>query len=456
MDSGDASAANAPAHDLQGAVGERIDGLTSWCVRFWAPIVLGLIMLGDSWDSIVIAYVVPSLKQEWGLDTIAIGAMISAGYAGQFVGSLLLGPLAEKFGRMPIFYVAIAAMCMFTLGCALSHDPQLFLTLRFCAGFSLGGALPVCISYVNELAPTKTRGRYFSLFQFIMVSGYALVSITAPFIIPAHGWRTMFFIGAFPVLLIPLVMLTLPESPRWLARYGRVAKANRALAKLGAAAVDENLPIGGAEARRVPVLALFAPEYRMRTIVVSALWFFTSLVSFAFATWAPTLYTQVYHLPLEEGLRYTAIAGALYLFVPLAFAALIDIVGRRGPAIFVNSVALLALIALIAISQPQTLTVATLITTGWIAAAAGSVILWPYTAEIFPTQMRATGVGLSSSLARGASMLTPLVVAGTLAYGGSVRVVFAMLGVCSLIVILLWVFFTRETARKSLEETGGR
>ena len=307
---------------------------------------------------------------------------------------------------------------------------------------------------MNELAPTQTRGRYFSVFQFIMVSGYSLASIASAYIIPAFGWRAMFYLGAAPILLIPFVMATLPESPRWLAKVGKVGAANEALVSLGAPPVDEQLPRERATVTRVPVLALFNPAYRSRTVVVAVLWFFTSLVSFGLATWVPSLYVEVFHVTIEQALRYSALASAIYLFVPLLFAAIIDRVGRRLPAIVSAAAAGASLIGLILIDHSQTPLVVTLITTGWVAAAAGSIILWPYTAEIYPTEMRATGLGLSSSLARGGSMLTPLAVAGVLAGTGSVRAVFGVLAVCSVIVTAVWLLGTRETARKSLEDLG--
>jgi len=178
-------------------------------------------------------------------------------------------------------------------------------------------------------------------------------------------------------------------------------------------------------------------------------------VSFGLATWVPSLYVEVFHVTIEQSLRYSALASAIYLFVPLVFAAIIDKHGRRLPAIAGAALTCVALAGLIVIDHTQTPLVVTLITTGWVAAACGSIILWPYTAEIYPTAMRSTGLGLSSSLARGASMLTPLVVAGVLSATGSVRIVFGLLLICSLIVTAVWVFGTRETARKSLEELGG-
>ncbi len=168
------------ALSLQAAVAGRLDHLTSWKVRYWAPFVLGLMMMGDTWDTGIVGYVLPSLRAEWSLAASQTSAIVSAGFAGQCIGALLFGPLSERFGRLWVFNGAIILMCVLSLACTLAHDPNLFIALRFAQGLGFGGALPACVSYVNELAPTQTRGRYFSLFQFLMVAGFSISSVSAP------------------------------------------------------------------------------------------------------------------------------------------------------------------------------------------------------------------------------------------------------------------------------------
>ncbi len=128
-------------------------------------------------------------------------------------------------------------MCALALGCALAHDYTTLLVLRFLQGVMIGGAMPIAITYVNELAPAKIRGRYFGIFQTLAISGFALAALSSAFVIPHLGWRWMFGLGAIPIVLLPLVWMTLPESPRWLVRTGRLDAANKALVKLGGAPV---------------------------------------------------------------------------------------------------------------------------------------------------------------------------------------------------------------------------
>lgn len=449
----------------QAAIGAVLDELRSVRLRIVAPLLLGFIMLFDSWDSVAISYVMTLLAREWQLAPAAIGWLLSAGYAGQFVGAIALGALAERYGRMPVFLIAMALMSLLALGCAIAPDYETLIALRFVQGFLIGGALPVSITYINEIAPTRIRGRYFATFQFICMSGYAVTSISSTYIIPNLGWRWLFGLGAFPLVLLPLVLMLLPESPRWLAREGRMGGANRALQKLGAQSVAD-LSVASREpavaspsrpsdqSPRAMFMSLFGKELRVRTIIIIGLWFFTSFASFGLTSWVPSIYVTVFHIPVDQALRYSAIMASIFLFVAPSIALVIDIVGRRPLAIGGTAIAAAALLTL-AFYQPDTPTmIAVLVIIGHASISGANVIVWPYTAENYPTRIRALGLGVASSTARGASMLTPVVVGTILGGGGSVSIVFGVFGCCALGAFVLWVTATRETAGKSLDDLG--
>jgi putative MFS transporter len=441
---------------MEAEIGESLDRLTAFRARIWAPVLLGLIMMFDSWDSIAIAYVMPSLSKEWGLGPAVIGSLISSGYIGQFIGAIALGALAERAGRMPVFAGAVTVMGALALGCAFCPDYRLLFAIRFVQGLAIGGALPVSITYINELAPTATRGRYFATFQWLCMSGYAAASISSTVIIPELGWRWLFGFGAIPLIFLPLVLVTLPESPRWLARRGQAEAANRALRKLGGSVVPTEVPVeAGLVAAETPpsvrLTALFSPVYRSRTIVILLLWFLTSFATFGLTTWIPSIYVTVFHIPVADALKYAAMPATLFLVATIGIAALVDSVGRRPFAIFGTAVAAIALAILTFYHPPQRWLLVTLIVTGQLCISMSSLIVWPYTAENYPTNIRAVALGVCSSLARAASMLTPLFVGVILNIGAPIGVVFAVFSVFALAAMILWWTATTETARVRLE-----
>jgi putative MFS transporter len=447
---------------FEAAVGARIDGLANWYHRLVPPLLLGVVMLFDSWDAVVLAQTMPALVREWHVGPVLIGTMISIGYGGQFLGAFAFGPLAERYGRLPVLQAALALMSVLAILCALAPGYPVLMALRFFQGLAIGGALPIAITYINELAPAPIRGRYFAIFQFLTMSGYTVASLVGILVIPHFGWRWMFAIGATPLLLLPVIAAALPESPRWLARRGRVDDANRALGRLGGAAVvSTSDPVAALGERvaipheRVSPLELFSPDYRRQTLTLLPLWLLSSIVVFGTANWAPTIYTTIYHVTHATALRYIATAGFCYLGLVLLMGLLIDRLGRRGLALACCCVAVVALLTLAAF-DPRTLPIpAVLLHMGSVSLSVMvSVMLWPYTAETFPTRIRATALGFFSSMNRLPPMFVPILIGGVIHVTGSIRLVFALFFVCAAITLLVWMFFTRETAGRSLEEIG--
>jgi putative MFS transporter len=452
-----ARAAAVPATPFEAAVGARIDGLTSWRHRLVPPVLLGLAMLFDSWDAVVTAQILPALIHVWTLDPVMTGWLISAGYAGQFLGAFAFGPPAERYGRLPVLHVALVLMSVLAILCALAPSYAVLMGLRFVQGLAIGGALPLAITYISELAPAPIRGRYFALFQFLTMSGYTLASLVGIFVIPNFGWRWMFAIGAMPLLLLPIVAITLPESPRWLARRGRVADANRALVRLGGAQVTGTSAQGHVECAakpdRVSPLELFGAAHRRDTFSILPLWLLSSVVVFGVVNWATTIHTTFYHVSHATALGFLATAGLSYLLLAPVVGLLTDKLGRRLLGILCSCVSVVAL-GVLTLFNPMTPPVpAILIHAGSIGLSVMvSMVLYTYSAESFPTRVRATALGFFSSMNRLAAMFVPLLIGGVLQLTGSILPIFALFTACAIGVVIVFVFFTRETAGRSLEE----
>lgn len=434
-------------------VGETLDAAGPWSLRAKAPWLIGLLMLFDSWDSTVIAYVLPVLRQQWSLDAVQSGEVLSAGYAGQFFGALIFGGMAERYGRLPVVRGLVLIMSLLAVACAMAGSYQQLIALRLLQGLAIGGALPVAICYINEIAPTATRGRFFGTYQFLMTSGFGFAALAGWLLIPAYGWRVMFALGAVPLAVLPFT-LPLPESPRWLAARGRLEQAAQSLERLGAGALPaasaRTIPGGG---ERVPFRLLFEPGVRNTFIVTALLWFLTSLVSFGMVSWVPSLYVSMFKVSIEESLRLNLVVTASIFILPLVLRASIDRFGRRPPPLLGTAVGGVALVTMIFIGVDKTALLVSLAIIGQIGISTGSMVLWPATAETYPTRIRSLVLGTSSSLARAASSLSPLLVGGVMQLaGGAVTPVFLVFGVPSLAVAMLWLFFVRETAGREMAD----
>ncbi len=427
-----------------------LNGGGHWRLRGRIPWLFGLIMLFDSWDSVSIAFILPSIARQWSLGVLQSGWLISAGYGGQFLGAIACGWLAERHGRLPILRPVTILMCLLAIACALARSFDALVAIRLVQGLAIGGATPVAISYINEVAPSATRGRFFGTFQFLMLSGFGLASLLSAVVVPAFGWRAMFLLGAVPLLLAPF-LFAIPESPRWLAARGRTADAIAALARLGGEPPAHAPAARPAQTDRPALFALVSPEFRTLSVVAGLLWFLTYLVSFGLVSWVPSLYVGVFGMPIPRALRYNAIASLFVFMLPLALRFTIDRTGRRLPAMIGTGVGGLALLTIILVRGQGEAAIVTCTILGQIGISIGSMVLWPYTAEIYATRVRAVALGAASSLARGASTLTPLVVGGMLAATGSVVPVFLIFGLSAIAVALLWACATQETAGREID-----
>ncbi|HYM18900.1 MAG TPA: MFS transporter, partial [Micropepsaceae bacterium] len=212
-----------------GAVAARIERLpvTSWQVR--ARIIIGTATFFDAFDALAIAYILPVIVPLWKLTPQEVGFLISAGAAGQLVGALVFGWIAERFGRINALIGAIGTYAILSLACAFSWDYTSLLILRTVQGFGLGGEVPIAATYINELSKAKGRGRFVLLFELVFPTGILAASVLGLWIVPTLGWQYMFVVGALPAVLILFLQRLLPESPRWLATRGRYADAEVAL-----------------------------------------------------------------------------------------------------------------------------------------------------------------------------------------------------------------------------------
>ena len=219
---------------------ERVP-FSRWHLR--ARVIVGSATFFDAFDALSLAFVLPVLVRQWGMTPAEIGWLIAIGYLGQFVGALLFGGLAERYGRVRSVAGATALMSVMSIACAMSGSFASLLTLRLVQGIGVGGEMPVAAVYINELSKAQGRGRFFLLYELIFPIGLMMTGQIGAVLVPTLGWQIMFLIGGVPGLVVTALLLRLPESPRWLISKGRLAEADAVIGEIEAS-IKPGLEIG--------------------------------------------------------------------------------------------------------------------------------------------------------------------------------------------------------------------
>src|SRR5499427_6758307 len=434
-----------------------------WQVR--TRIIVGVATFFDAFDALAITSILPVIGPLWKLTPQEIGFMISAGFIGQLIGALLFGFIAERYGRMPAMIWSIALFAVMSLVCAFAWDYNSLLVFRVIQGIGLGGEVPVAAVFISELARAHGRGRFVLLYEMVFAIGLVAVALVGLWVVPNWGWQAMFVIGALPAFLALALRSLLPESPRWLAVHGRNAEAEAAMALIER---ETQKAIGKPLPAPQPVVAtltkpaswsdLFGPVYLRRTLVVWVIWFAAYFVNYGLSAWLPTIYRTVFQLPLDVSLRYGLITQIAGLIGTAICAFSIDHVGRR-PWFAVSFVAAaIALFALKLYPTPSAEQVLICVTVSYFFLSTINIGVYLYTPELYPTRVRALGVGTATAWLRFASMIGPTIVGMiigpmlTPAQAKEVPTVFLAFAAVAAIAAVVTAVFAVETKGRVLEE----
>ena len=439
-------------------IAARLERLPNSRWHVTVTVILGVAIFFDSFDSLAIAYVLPVLIRAWHIAPEKIGGLISIANFGQALGALTFGWAAERIGRVPVARIAIALFAVMSLACAFTHSYEQLFVCRFFEGIGLGGEIPVASTYISEILRAERRGGRFLAYQMIFPVGLLGAGIAGAFMVPRFGWQSMFIIGAVPAFVALFLQRYCPESPRWLASKGRFDEADAIVTGIERV-VSRN---GAKPLPPVPELVvqplgnqtrwqeLFQGRYLSRTFLVWILWAASYIISYGLQGWIPTLYREVYHLPLQQSLNYAVASPAGSLLGSILCALLIDTTGRRywfTGAFFLTAAGLIELWAYGAGTA-----FGMLLGYGFVSMWLGSMnmSIFLYTAEIYPTRMRALGVSWASFWLRMAATVGPLIVGFTLPrYGISgVFLVFSIFAIIGCVTATYMI----ETRRRVLEE----
>ncbi|WP_202550910.1 aromatic acid/H+ symport family MFS transporter [Streptomyces sp. SID8352] len=369
----------------------------------------------DGYDLIVYGTVVPVLLKDdtWNLTPAEAGAIGSYTFIGMLVGTLAVGTITDLVGRRKVLLLCLVWLSAGMVLCALAPTPTAFGALRFLTGIGLGGLAPTTIALTLEFA----HPRYRSLTNALMFCGYSVGGILAALIalptVPALGWRTMFWIGAAPVLLLaPLAFFLLPESPSFLAARERRARPKPGTGTSrtadGAGGREDTAP--GGTGRLEPLRALFTRGNRRPTLLFGIGMAIGMLLIYGLNTWLAQIMTQGGYSFGSALLFVLALNAGAILGTPVA-GAIADRLGDRRVTVTMFLVAALCIFLL---SLPLPISVRLLLVAIAGAGTIGTTIqVSSFIGKRYATENRATALGWALSVGRLGAILGP-------AYGGRV------------------------------------
>ena len=415
----------------------------------WLVVFLGFLLnLADGIDVVAMSVTAPSVATGWGLERVALGPLFSAALFGMAIGAAGLAPLSDQFGRRLLLVFAMFLVGLSMLAVSLiagSESVAAFAALRFISGLGIGVIFGSAPTLASEFMPTRYRSLAVSLVIMGYPVGAVLAGPMANYLIPSHGWAAVFAAGGVLTLLIGvLTWALLPESPEFLAarpgnRPERESEVNHLLARMHRKSVD-GLSIEVGRLGSVPVAQILTPERRVKTLVLWTIYFMGFLTMYFMLSWIPTLF-------IDSG--YTRVQGieALTIFnlgaIPsILVLALLTTRLPLVPLLSFFSLAAGAVLAYTGLTEPTELEVLTgLMFIGGLFLHGGFTGLYALATRVYPSDIRAAGVGWAAGLGRTGAIASPLLAALLISMGWGMYSLFLVFALPLLAGgLLLWVF----------------
>ncbi|WP_244893357.1 MFS transporter [Ferroacidibacillus organovorans] len=432
----------------------RLERLPISSFHLYIMWVLAFAFFFELGDINTLSYTAPAILKNWHLGLSGIGNIVSATFLGMFLGATIIGWVSDRIGRKKSLIFTILLFSVFSLLNAFAVNFVMLFITRLVTGIGLSAMTVVGITYISEMFPAKKRGSFQGWIMTIGLAGIPITAFVARFLIPSitWGWRLVYIWGALG-FIFAILAVRLKESPRWHENHGRTAEADRILSEIEMEIRAEKgeLP---APTAQIPTAQsnkgynqLFSSGNVGKTIMFMVVWIAQTLGFYGFMAWVPTLlvshgFSLVTSLAWSSAISIGAVPGAFIA------AVLSDRVERKW---LISIVAVI--IAVCGVLYGISFNTAAIIVFGFLVAMliqTFAPLLYAYTPEMYPTEIRNSGAGLTYGVGRLANVFGPQLVVFFYTGFGYLSV-FVYIAVCWLVVAVVIGIWGAKTRARALE-----
>jgi putative MFS transporter len=393
---------------------QRLDRLPASRFHTKVLVIAALSLFFDTLDTVVTGFVLADLRGRWDFGPREIGIVSAIGLTGYMIGSFGAGFAADRLGRKKTILYTLLLYSAFSASRGFSDNLTVFAILNFFTWIFVGAESSTVPAYLIELWPSRIRGKLNGWMMGFFALGLAASPIWALYLIPSVGWQWALFLTAPFAALGGLMRSGLPESPRWLVAQGRADEADRVVSDIERAVEREKgiaLPpvarqeptIGTLSAEKQSAWMLVSRPYLPVTIMLWIAWFAQYGVLYTFMTVLPTI-LALEGFPVVKSFQFSVFIFSAFVPAYIFGGYVVEWLDRKyAAALSYASIALFG--TLFGFATDATM----MVVFGGLTAFSlgiGATFIYTYTPELYPTEVRATGMGICSAWGRvGAVML---------------------------------------------------
>jgi len=433
-------------------VNEIFDELPFSAYQIGICVLCFIVVFFDGFDLTVIGVTIPGMMKHLGVSPAEIGAAISAGQMGPMVGAIILGMVADKYGRKKTMFASALVFGFFTYMTVHITSCTELGVYRFLAGLGMGGVIPNALAFGSEYSPSRLRAGL-SLYMWAgMPTGAMIAAFAASWLLPHYGWTSVYYVGGLaPIAIAFLVMIILPESIPHLVKTGHTEKAKEIVKKIDkGSTIDLSAGLRlsaqggeGKEKKSGGVKALFSGQYAVTTTLIWILFFLSFYLLWVLFSWVPTLLKQAGATTEQFSIGFAFI----HMGSVIACLCIGTLMSKYNKLDVVKYLFIGAFVAMIAYgwfaSQAFITILIVSVFTGMLVNG-GNSSLMGLASAVYPSEMRGSALGCAYGIGKIGTLIAPLAGGLYLQYGWSVLKICSINSICALIIFAFVVILKKQ------------